>query len=83
MINWIRSGRNLLEILTRHLPGRTEENYEKPPSDWWISDRDSSQSEMLSIQLTYLEDPTLHVFPCHHKVICLEFESIEVNSCTW
>ena len=47
MKNWIRSGRDLLEILIRRLSGRTEENYEKPQ---WISDRDSSQSEMLLIQ---------------------------------
>ena len=57
MINWIRIGRNLLEVLTWHLPRTTEENYEKHQSEWLISDRDSSQSEMLLIQLTYSVDP--------------------------
>jgi hypothetical protein len=79
MINWIGSGRNLLEELTRHLPGKTEENYEKPQSEWWISDRVSSQSEMLLIQLTYSVGPTLRGFPCHYRLNCLEIESSEVN----
>jgi hypothetical protein len=67
MINWMGSGRNLLEVLIRHLSGSTEENYEKPKSEWWISDRDSSQSEVSLIQFTYSADPTLSVFPCHHR----------------
>jgi len=59
MINWIRSGCHLLEVPTRHLPGRTEENYEKPQSELWNSDRDSRKSEMLLNQFTYSVD--LHV----------------------
>ena len=82
MINWIRSGRHLLEVLTRHLPRSTEENYEKPQSERWISDRDSSKSEMLLNHLTYSVDPTLREFPCHHRLSCLWIETSEVNLCT-
>ena len=82
MINWIRSGRNLFEVLTQHLPGRTEENYEKPQSEWWISDRDSNKSEMLLNQLTYSVDPKLPEFPCHHRLNCIGIKSSEVNLCT-
>jgi hypothetical protein len=82
MINWIRRGRNLLQVLTWHLPGGTEKNYEKPQSEWWISDRDSSQSEKLLNQLTYSVDPTLHKIPYQHRLNCLGIESREVNVCT-
>jgi len=77
-----KKGRNLLQVLTWHLPGGTEENYEKPQSEWWISDRDSSQSEKLLNQLTYSVDPTLRKIPCHHRLNCLGIESREVNVCT-
>jgi hypothetical protein len=72
----------MLEVLTRHLPGRTEKNYEKPQSEWRISDRDSSKSEILLNQLTYSVDLTLREFPCHHRVNCLGIVSSEVNLCT-
>ena len=51
-------------------------------SEWWISDRDSSQSEKLLNQLTYSVDPTLRKIPCHHRLNCLGIESREVNVCT-
>jgi hypothetical protein len=34
MINWLGSGRNLFEELSRRLPGGTEKNYEKLQSEY-------------------------------------------------
>jgi hypothetical protein len=52
MVNWKGFGRKRswpnFKILSQHLPGGTEENYEKPQSGWSVAGADISTQDILN-----------------------------------